>query len=622
MSAARPGDARGDRATQAEAGCSGGGIGPSDVTESRDPGARRKTRRGRRPRSPAAMRLAAIEGPVAPFLRRSARLTAAAALLWPVQAGALAWAVAGWVEARASLENGLLAALVFLLAAAIRAALDHRAGALAFEAADRALAAERARLVEAESLRGEAGAPPGAPEGAAKGASAAASAAMAAQKLPMLAPYLTRYRPAALRAVVGPLAILAVALPISWAVGLILLVAGPLIPVFMALIGVAASKASRRQLDEISDLNALLMERLAALPDIRLLDAGARLERDFAARSDGLRARTMAVLKVAFLSSTVLELFAALGIAIAAVYVGFSLLGQIGFGAWSSPLTLVEGLFLLLLAPEFFQPLREFAAAWHDRAAAVAVAGELAEAETAAPPRILGRGAPSAPLPGPAGIRLSGVVARGRALPDLQVAPGASLAITGPSGAGKSTLLALLAGLSAPQAGRIEVAGRALDDESADAWRARLAWIPQTPHFPDAPLRDVLDPRGTADLDAALEAAGAAAVVAALPEGLETRLGERGAGVSGGEARRLMVARALAARPDVLLADEPTADLDPATAAAVIAGLRLLAARGTTVIAATHDPAVVAALGAELTLAPAAPAPDAEADALAGEGGA
>jgi len=568
------------------------------------------SRFGRPPPSPAARRLKAIEAPAAALLRRSARLTTAAALLWPVQAAAVAWAISGWVEGGAPLSDTLVCAGVFLLAALLRAALDHRAGALAFEGADRVLAAERARLVEAESLRGEALAatPESGEAGAGQGASSAAAAAMAAQKLPMLVPYLTRYRPAALRAVVGPLAILAVAAPISWAAGLILLVAGPLIPVFMALIGIAAAKASRRQLAEISDLNGLLMERLAALPDIRLLDARERLARDFAARSDGLRARTMAVLKVAFLSSTVLEFFSALGIAMAAVYVGFSLLGTLGFGAWGSPLTLFEGLLLLLLAPEFFQPLRDFAAAWHDRASALALAEEIAQAEAEAPPPILGRGAPAAPLPGPAAIRLTGVVARGVALPDAEIAPGEAVAVTGPSGAGKSTLLAALAGLLPVERGRIEVAGRPLDAATADPWRARLAWIPQTPHFPDAPLRAVLDPRGAGDLPAALKAAEAEAVVAALPGGLDARLGETGAGVSGGEARRLMVARAFASRAEVLLADEPTADLDPAAAAAVVRGLRRLTARGVTVIVATHDPALIAAMDRALPLAP-SPAP-------------
>jgi ATP-binding cassette subfamily C protein CydD len=210
---------------------------------------------------------------------------------------------------------------------------------------------------------------------------------MLTDKLPLLRPAILRHRPAALRAAVLPLAYLALALPFSWAVALILAVAGPLIPVFMALVGLAAREASERQMDEIGSLSGLLGERLSALTDIRLLDAAQRMSADFADRAEALRERTMAVLRVAFLSSTVLELFSAIGVAMVAVYVGFALLGEIPFGAWATPLTLSEGIFLLMLAPEFFQPLRDLAAAWHDKAGALAVTRELAEAEASRKPK-------------------------------------------------------------------------------------------------------------------------------------------------------------------------------------------------------------------------------------------
>jgi ATP-binding cassette subfamily C protein CydD len=155
----------------------------------------------------------------------------------------------------------------------------------------------------------------------------------------------------------------------------------------------------------------------------------------------------------------------------------------------------------------------------------------------------------------------------------------------------------LLAGLASPSAGTVEVAGERLDDRTADAWRARLAWVPQQVHVPDVTLAEFLDPRGTgADPAPALEAARAAHVVAALPGGMEARLGETGAGVSGGEARRLLLARALVSRADVVLCDEPTADLDAGTAAAIRDVLRRLAERGAAVVVATHDPVLVAAL--------------------------
>ena len=149
-----------------------------------------------------------------------------------------------------------------------------------------------------------------------------------------------------------PLAILALAFWWSWAVGVIFLITGPLIPLFMALVGMAAQSASEKHMAEIGTLSELLVDRLGALADMRLLGASPALVEDFAGRADDLRARTMAVLRIAFLSSTVLELFAAIGVAMVAVFLGFSLLGAIGFGTWGAPLGAFEVVLLLMLAPE------------------------------------------------------------------------------------------------------------------------------------------------------------------------------------------------------------------------------------------------------------------------------
>ena len=383
------------------------------------------------PPDAATAALARIEAPAAAAQRRAALLATAAALGWAAQAALVAWAIAGWLGG-AGVARSLSAGAGFALVGALRALLVHRAGGIVFRAADAVLAAERAALIARESRRA-----PG------TGPASAALGALAAQKLPLLVPYLTRYRPARLRATALPLAFLALTFAISWAAGLILLVAGPLIPIFMALVGMAAREASAREMVAIGALNGLLIDRLSALVDIRLLDATDRTAAGFATRAETLRARTMAVLRIAFLSSTVLELFSALGIAMVAVYVGFTLLGQIGFGTWRAPLSVGHGIFLLLLAPEFFLPLRDLAAAWHDRAAALAVAGELAGPEAADSPPVLGQGAAVAPLPGPLTLALQRVALRrgGRLvrLPDLAVGPGESVAVTGPSGAGKST---------------------------------------------------------------------------------------------------------------------------------------------------------------------------------------
>ncbi|GGE16121.1 thiol reductant ABC exporter subunit CydD [Primorskyibacter flagellatus] len=529
-----------------------------------------------------------IIAPVRPRLVRAGALMVVSGALWPVQAALVAWAIAGWVSGDAAMTPGLAAAAGFALLGFLRALLERRAGGLLFDAADATIARERRVLIEREAR-------------AESGVGSAALAALTVQKIPLLQPWITRYHVAMIRVAVLPALLFAVAFSVSWVVGLILLVAGPLIPVFMALVGLAAEQVSRRQMQEIGTMNDMLMDRLSAMTDIRLLGAAGRAAEEFAVRAETLRDRTMAVLRVAFLSSAVLELFAALGVALVAVFVGFSLLGEIRFGSWARPLTVGEGVFLLLIAPEFFQPLRDLAAAWHDRAAGLAVVEEL-EALDARPRRpIVGKGDPSAPLPGALNLCLSGAVAVLPAakvrLPDLTVGAGQSVAITGPSGAGKSTTLAAIAGLVPLADGRIEVCGRVLADDTADAWRARLALVPQHPHFSDVALGDWLDPGGCgSDPWAALRAADAEDVVRRLPGGLSARLGETGGGLSGGEARRLMLARAVLSGAELILADEPTADLDADTARRIIAALLGLTGEGRTVVVATHDPVLADAM--------------------------
>ena len=538
---------------------------------------------------------ARIIAPVRAELRRAGLLAVLAGMIWPLQAAAIAWAIAGWATGTDVLARSLAAALAIGIGALVRAGLEHRSGRLLFEAADRTIARERQALLLREARAR-------APEGS------ATVAALALQKLPLLQPWITRYHVAMTRVAVLP-ALLLLTVSISWAIGLVLLVAGPLIPVFMALVGMAAEAASRRQLAEIGTMNDMLMDRLSALLDIRLLGAADRAAQDFSARAEALRERTMAVLRIAFLSSTVMELFSAIGVAMVAVFVGFSLLGEIGFGTWGAPLTLGEGVFLLLIAPEFFQPLRDLAAAWHDRAAGQAVVAELEAFDRAERVTVVGRGEPAAPLAGPMSLELSGAVAalpaRALPLPAFAVAGSALIALSGPSGAGKSTTLAAIAGLVPLAAGRITVCGRPLGPSTADAWRARLAYMAQAPHFPDQMLADYLDPLGEgADPWHALDLARARQVVEHLPAGLRTRLGETGGGVSGGEARRLMLARAILTGGDLLLADEPTADLDSETAAMIIAALRQLKAGGRTVIVATHDPALIAVADRTVEITP------------------
>ncbi|RCW85047.1 ABC transporter ATP-binding protein/permease [Paracoccus lutimaris] len=518
-----------------------------------------------------------------PLLRRAALISTLSGLLWLPLAGSAALALAGLLEGRLP----ALALASFLLFGALRAVLAMLAEAVA----------QRAALAATSRLRG------GVLAQVARRAAlprAGGFASLVGEQAALIRPYAARYVLAQMRVTVLPVAVFLCAFSTSWAAGLILLIAGPAIPVFMALIGHAAGRASREQLQDMGSLSALLADRIGALPDIRLLGASAALGRDFARAAEGLRRASMRVLGIAFLSSTVLEFFAALGIAMMAVFCGFSLLGEIGFGTWGAPLSPAQALFLLLIAPEFFQPLRDLAAAWHDRASADAAALALDQA-TAPQARMAGQGARAPALPHSV-LVLQGVVSRGVSFPDLDLPAGAALAVTGPSGAGKSTLLRLIAGLEQADAGVILLDGMPLGDGNADAWRAALGWMPQGVHFVDDTLEANLRMGRPGDLTPALSGAAAAHLIAALPEGLATRLGERGAGLSGGEGRRLTLARALHAAPRLIVADEPTADLDAATAAEVTRGLLAAHRAGAGLIVATHDPALVATIGREYRL--------------------
>ncbi len=518
---------------------------------------------------------------------------------WLTVLGQLVWLAAAAVLARAFgtllTEPQTLSAtatvLPFLGLWLARAGLDLIAQRLLSRAADARIADLRAEIIAVETRAASASAKGG----------AGALAAMAAEKLDALRPALLRYRPTRLRVTVVPLVILGIAAWHSWAVALVLLMAGPLIPVFMALVGWAAKDASARQMTEIGQMSDLLVDRLAALSDLKLIGAGPAVVDEFARSSEDLRQRTMAVLRIAFLSSTVLELFSALGVAMVAIWVGFSLLGALDWGGWGTPLSLSTGLYLLLLAPEFFQPLRDLAAAWHDRAASDAVLAELDDWRDEDRLQRLGTPHVGTRYAHQPVLETRALCHRGIHYPDIRIEPGARIALVAPSGGGKSTLLRLLAGLERPDAGEILLDGRPLDDDIADDWRAGLGWMPQAPHFGGGSLRHNVG-FGAPVAAETYARTQLAQVLAGLARGDQTRLGERGAGLSGGEARRVTLARALHGRPDLLLADEPTADLDARTAGMVTDGLMQFADAGGTLIIATHDPDLAARMSRRIGL--------------------
>lgn len=524
---------------------------------------------------------------------RSARLgvvlQTAAALMWIPQAALISLAVGG-IAAGEPARAALYPALAVFVLGLMRAAMERAGVRIAFDAA-------RDRLSELrhEAIAAVAGRSPLDMSAPSSGHIASALAEQAEAVLP----YLARFQPLRTKAVVVPAVILACVLAFSWVPALILLLAAPLIPVFMALIGWRAKEASERQLAEMGDMNAFLLDRLRGLTTIRTFGAVDRTARRLRADAESLRVRTMAVLRIAFLSSAVLELFAALGVAMVAVYVGFHFLGQLDFGAWGGQLSLAEGLFILLLAPAFFEPLRDLSTVWHDRAAGQAGLAALENASARGMP-IVGR-AEDAPIPMDVRRALSVKIEDLRfRYPgqdrlvldgfDLDIRAGERVAIMAPSGAGKSTLLALLAGL-APASGLVRIGGEPLNVATAARLRASIAWVGQPPHiFPGTIAGNVSLGRpgvGPVEVARALKAArldGVATARGASP------IGEGGVGLSGGEALRLALARAAARQGAALiLADEPTAHLDGETAAEVIESLLAVSA-GRTLIVATHDP--------------------------------
>ncbi|MDQ1152825.1 thiol reductant ABC exporter subunit CydD [Brevundimonas sp. SORGH_AS_0993] len=398
--------------------------------------------------------------------------------------------------------------------------------------------------------------------------------------------YYGRFAPLRLAAGLSPLLIVAaaaVASPVS--AGVLLFTLLPFV-LGMILAGTAAASESRRQFQALERLSGLFIDRVRALPAVLAFGATDRITAQIATASDELERRTARVLRIAFASSAVLEFFSALSVALIAVYCGFNLLRLLPFPV-PETLDLGRAFFVLALAPEVYQPLRRLAAAYHDRQAAEAAAPALVTPDRPAPMRLkLGETAPS--------IRFQAVsVAYDGAAPviadfDLDVRPGQMVALVGASGAGKSSLLHLLLGLSPLTAGAVEIGGVRLGD-GVDL-SGQIAWASQAPVVVPGSLAHNV---AVADPAACPGRVKAAAQTAGLTGDLERLIDERGGGLSGGERRRLGLARAMLKRAPVLLLDEPTANLDPASEQAVLAVIRE-AARGRTTLIATHSTAVAA----------------------------
>ncbi|NJD90959.1 MAG: thiol reductant ABC exporter subunit CydD, partial [Geobacter sp.] len=390
-----------------------------------------------------------------------------------------------------------------------------------------------------------------------------------------------------LAAAVPPL-ILVFAAPAEGRSSLVLLFSAPFIPLFMVLIGKGAQRLNRNQWSRLSQMSGHLLDLIRGLPDIRICSAVKREAEAVARVSEQYRLSTMGVLRVAFLSAFTLEFYTTVGPAVIAVIIGFRLLG--------GSLELKHGLFILLLAPEFYLPLRTLGLSYHSRMQGVAAAEKLLPLfNLPAERREQSGGKPLPTAPYHLSCRelcFSYARERGELFDiNMELTPGTITAVIGASGSGKSTLAALLAGLSRPMSGMVTLNGLPVAELDQDQLRRTIAWVPQKPFFFTGTIRENLTiglvEQSEAALFAALSAANAHDFVAQLPKGLDTLLGDRGAGLSGGELRRLALARVFLRSPAIIIFDEPTAGLDSHNEQLVCRAITALA-EGRTILLISH----------------------------------
>lgn len=401
--------------------------------------------------------------------------------------------------------------------------------------------------------------------------------------------YVARYLPQRTLAVAAPLVTLAAVFAVNWVCGLLLVVTAPLVPLFMALIGLGARSVQTRQFQALSRMSGLFLDLLRGLPSLKLLGKAEEQTGRVEQASEEFRRRTMEVLRLAFLSSATLEFFSVLAIALTALYMGLNVLG-LAFGPAAN---FQSALFVLLLAPEFFQPLRELGAFYHARAEAEAGAEQL-RVFFEPSPTVAGGTRPVPPGPPALSVRqlsfsYSPAIPLLRGL-SFEVPSGAALAVVGPSGSGKTSLLRLLLGVLRPDSGAVLVHGEPLETWDQEQWRSRIGWMGQHPRLLAAPLADNLRVACDASEEAmeeALDFAGLTGWFRRLPDRWDTRLGEGGRAMSGGELRRLALARLRLRPAELLLLDEPTASLDEALQEDVVRRLEELR-RGRTLVVLTH----------------------------------